>query len=128
MLKKRYLLLVLIIFLTIKTIVSASSPPTITITASPTTVQINDVVTLTVSATDDNGLSTISAEIMGSYSDYSCNGVTSCTHKWYTSYPGASTVQPGAKACDIDSQCVTTFATVNVVDTCVVEFIRPSSA
>jgi hypothetical protein len=118
MYKKRCKLTILIIsiFFILLNFAYASSQPSVIITASPTTVQVNDIITLTVTGNDDNGLYTISAKIMGSYLDYNCNGNTFCTHKWYTSYPSSTLVQPEAKACDIDNQCAQTFATISVVN------------
>src|SRR3989344_3784329 len=111
----------LIVFTLVLTLVLISlisvvyAAPSVTITASPTTVQINDIITLTVTANDNNGLSNISAKIQGGYINYNCNGLTSCINRWYTSYPGTITAYPEAKACNTNNECTTIFTTVSVV-------------
>src|SRR3989344_8484413 len=111
----------LIVFTLVLTLVLISlisvvyAAPSVTITASPTTVQINDIITLTVTSNDNNGLSNISAKIQGGYINYNCNGLTSCINRWYTCYPGTITAYPEAKACNTNNECTTIFTTVSVV-------------
>lgn len=117
--KSKLTILILVVLFLLNSIILVSAAPTVTITASPTSVKINDIITLTVTANDPNGLNTISAKLTGSYSDHNCNGVTSCTYKWYTSYPiatGSNPMQYQAKACNINGKCnENSFITVSVI-------------
>ena len=114
--KRRGVFLVVLALVLISLISLVYAAPSVTITASPKTVQINDIITLTVIASDNTGLNTISAKPITTFLDYNCNSVTSCSNKWYTSVPGATSQKTyEAKACNTNGECTETFATVSVI-------------
>ena len=113
--RSKLAILVLIVLFISNSIILVSAAPSVTITASPTTVQINDIITLTVTATDQIGLNNISTKPITDFLYFNCNSATSCSNKWYTSTPGTGSVQYQAKACSANNECTTTFTTVSVV-------------
>ena len=73
---------------------SDTTPPTGTLSVSPTTVTTGQTITITVTGYDNKDVGTLYANFGGVWNSYTCSGVqTSCSYTWYRSEstPGSYT-------------------------------------